>query len=83
MEKHDILYAKQYGFRKNYSTSDAFTTLVGEILTYFNEGMNFLSVFIDLKKAFDTVHHPTIIKKMEKLGIRGAVGKWLKSYLSD
>ena len=41
------------------------------------------AVFIDLKKAFDTVEQNLLLEKLENIGMRGPVHKLLKSYLSD
>ena len=81
LTKNDLIYCKQFGFRKKHSTGDAIKLLVSEILNGWNKDMHVVAIFIDLKKAFDTVSHDLILKKISKLGISGNLLNWLKSYL--
>ena len=79
----NILFARQFGFRKRHSTSDAIITFLGDILQAFDNDSMVLSLFIDLKKAFDTVSHTVILKKLSLYGIREHEYKWFHSYLSN
>ena len=81
-EANNILYVKQFGFRKKHSTIDAICNFVGEILKCFEELQMVLSIFIDLHKAFDSVSHSLILHKLSALGIQDEELKWFESYLT-
>ena len=81
--KHKVFYEGQYGFRKNRSTIDTILDLTGNILESFNRNHYTLGLFLDMSKAFDSIDHSTLLKKMEFYGIRGTVLSWFKSYLKD
>ena len=77
------LYASQYGFRKNHACDQA----VGELVAVISKGMEqkklTAGIFLDLSKAFDSLEHRAILKKMELYGIRGQCLDWFDSYLRD
>ena len=56
---------------------------MGDLLTGINKNEKILAVFIDLKKAFDTVDHDLILRKLERYGIDGRELSWFNSYLSN
>ena len=76
-----ILYPRQFGFRRNHSTSAAIMNLVGDVLKAMDDKMMLLSVFIDLKKAFDMVPHKLVLEKLNKMGINGLELEWFSSYM--
>ena len=83
MDKNNTTYKYQFGFRKNHSTQHAIITLVDKITSSLDSGDIIIGVFLDLKKAFDTVNHQILFKKLFSYGIRGTILKWFKSYLTD
>ena len=82
-KKHNILSEKQFGFQKLKSTKSAISTTLNNIIDKLNNKENVIGLFLDLSKAFDCVHHETLINKLNKMGIRGLSGDWLLSYLID
>ncbi len=83
IESFSLLYNGQYGFREKHSTSLALMELLEDITNNYDENNVTTGVFIDLKKAFDTINHTILITKLSHYGIRGEPLQWLESYLSD
>ena len=57
LNKHNMLYNKQFGFQKANSTDHAIIQLADQLIDSFNNNKFTIGVFIDLSKAFDTVDH--------------------------
>ena len=83
LTSNKLLHNKQLGFQRNNSTEHAIMQFTRDISDSFQKGEYTLGVFIDLSKAFDTVNHKILLKKMEYYGIKGTTLTWLKSYLSN
>ena len=83
IEKHKILYIKQFGFRKKHSTILALISLTDKIKEIMDSGDYALGIYLDLKKAFDTVDHKILLEKLDHYGIRGHANKLIQSYLSE
>ena len=81
LELHNILFNNQFGFRKNNSTSFALMQITEKIKETIENKKIGCGIFIDLRKAFDTVNHKILLKKLEHYGIRGIALQWFKSYL--
>ena len=83
LDSHNILYDNQFGFRKGHSTSHAVIALVDKVSQALDKGKIVVGVFLDLKKAFDTVDHDILLRKLFAHGIRDNLLKWFKSYLTN
>ena len=81
--KYNMIYSKQFGFRGNHSVNHAIISFTEHIRSMLDRGEYVCGVFVDLEKAFDTVHHDILCEKLKFYGLRGNINKLLKSYLSD
>ena len=80
--KTGMLSENQFGFRKGHSTLDAVHSLCDTVNKCFERGEIPLTVFIDFRKAIDTVNFNILLKCLQSLGVRGNYLKWFHSFLS-
>ena len=83
LEKTGQIFPSQYGFRSSHSCETAVSELLSTIIKGKEQGLYTVSLFLDLSKAFDSLEHEMMLRKLESYGIRGNMLQWFRSYLSD
>ena len=83
LDKNNIIYSLQLGFRQHYSTSYALLNLTEAIMKALDDGNFACGIFVDLHKAFDTADESILLSKLCHYGIRGLTNKWFESYLAN
>ena len=83
LETSDQISKSQYGFRTAHSCENAICELISGIIKGKQDGMYTLAVFLDMSKAFDSLEHDVLLKKLYNYGIRGVAYNWFESYLSN
>ena len=78
----NVIFRYQSGFRKNFSTDWCLSYLSNKILNGFDSGLYTGMILIDLQKAFDTINHCILLKKMKFIGFSDEAILWFSSYLS-
>ena len=83
LEQHDILQNSQFGFRKRHSTYMPVALIAEEITKAIEQNEKVVGLFLDLKKAFDTVNIDILLKKLNYIGIQGSLLKIIESYFAN
>ena len=80
---NNILHSNQSGFRNGFSTSSAALDVKEHIIKSLEKNKFVCAVLIDLSKAFDTVDHSILLKKLLSYGFRDTSFEWCESYLRN
>ena len=82
LESYGLLDHRQHGFRRDNSTSSAIHTLVQDMYINNDKREIMACVFIDYSKAFDTIDHEILCKKLVYYGLGDDIILWCRNYLS-
>ena len=81
--RHNIINKNQFGFMPARSTTDACFGLVQHLYECRNREEITATLFLDLRKAFDTVDHSILLSELYRIGCGGDVIIWFTSYLNN
>ena len=81
LERNNLLSCSQFGFRGERSTHHAVTLFTEHIRNNMEQSRCTGALFMDLRKAFDTVHHGTLLDKLRCYGIQNTELAWFEDYL--
>ena len=83
LEGSNFFAKEQNGFRSKHSTTKALSEILDQLLTNMDNGELSISVFLDLKKAFDTIDHLILLNKLKTSGIDQDTCQLIKNYLTN
>ena len=83
IDKNNILNAAQFGFRKGRDVTQAVVKLTTLVIQAYHSKLFCACFFLDLRKAFDTVSHKLLLRKLYHYGFRGDCLEYLKSYFHN
>ena len=81
LEKYEIIFDYQSGFRSKHSVNTCLAHLSNQILKGFEARKSTGMILIDLQKAFDTLDHQILLKKQKYIGFSTETVRWFESYL--
>lgn len=80
---NNILVSCQSGFRESHSCESVVINVCDIFLKEIDKGNFVLAVFLDFKRAFETVDRTILLNKLKCMGIKSTVLKWFESYLHN
>ena len=83
LNKHDLLYDLQHGFREKRSCEPQLTMLFEDLARSISAGKQTDLILLDFSKAFDKVNHSKLLWKLHQYGIRGTALSWIRAFLGN
>ena len=83
LENDNIICKYQFGFRTNHSTNSSLTVIIDQVRNACNNGLYTCSVYLDLKKAFDTVNQNILPAKLKHYGFKVSTFDCFKAFICD
>ena len=83
LDKNKMIFTDQSGFRALHSVLTSLLKCTNDWYLNIDKGKYTAVVYIDLKKAFDTVDHDILLRKLNFCGLKGKELSWFRSYLTD
>ena len=83
LSDNEVLYNYESGFRTYHSTNLCLSFLTDKIVKGFDESLLTEMILIDLQKAFNTINHEILLKKIEAIGFSDKCIRWFRSYLCE
>lgn len=80
---NNILCHQQFGFRQHHSTTQQLLIFLSNVHRALNNCHQCDVIYLDLKKAFDSVPHQELLLKLWKAGVVGSLWRWFREYLSN
>ena len=83
LQRHNLLNSHQSGKKKHHSTETLNILVTDALLDAMDNKMVSALLLLDLSKAFDSISHPILLQKLDRIGASDRVVDWFKSYLTD
>ncbi|XP_075158150.1 uncharacterized protein LOC142231427 [Haematobia irritans] len=82
-ESNNVFIETQSGLRHNHNCESLLNLVITQWKSEVTNKNCIIAVFLDLKRAFETVDRELLVQKIEKYGVKGVESKWFKSYLEE
>ena len=83
LESNNLLPPQQSGFRSAFSTTSLLLKTTTNWMKSIDSGCYVGALFLDLRKAFDTVNHTILLNKLSDVGVQTSSLRWFENYLED